>query len=44
MRARSFEELEDLGLADISVRFSGTPKDQATGGPGPHIMRARRAA
>jgi methyltransferase (TIGR00027 family) len=44
MRARGFEEPEDLGLADILVRFLGASKDQATGGPGPHIMRARRAA
>jgi methyltransferase (TIGR00027 family) len=44
LRARGFGELEDLGLADISVRFFGTPKGEAKGGPGPHIVRARRVA
>ena len=42
--ARGFRELEDLGLAEISVRFFGTPKGEAKGGAGPHIMRARRIA
>jgi methyltransferase (TIGR00027 family) len=44
LRARGFGELEDLGIADVSVRFFGTPKSEAKGGPGPHIMRARRVA
>jgi hypothetical protein len=44
LRARGFGELEDLSLADISVRFFGTPKGEAKGGPGPHIVRARHVA
>ena len=44
LRARGFGELEDLGIADISVRFFGTPKGEAIGGPGPHIVRARHVA
>jgi methyltransferase (TIGR00027 family) len=42
LRARGFGELEDLGLAEISVRFFGTTEGEAKGGPGPHIIRARR--
>jgi hypothetical protein len=42
--ARGFRELEDLGLAEISVRFFGTPKGEAKGGAGPHIIRARHIA
>jgi methyltransferase (TIGR00027 family) len=44
LRARGFGELEDLSLADISVRFFGTTKGEAKGGPGPHIVRARHVA
>jgi methyltransferase (TIGR00027 family) len=44
LHARGFGELEDLGIAEISVRFFGTPKGEAKGGPGPHMMRARRVA
>jgi hypothetical protein len=42
--ARGFGELEDLSLADISVRFFGTPKGEARAGPGPHIVWARHVA
>jgi methyltransferase (TIGR00027 family) len=44
LRARGFGELEDLSLADVSIRFFGTPKGEAKGGPGPHIVRARHVA
>ena len=44
LRTKGFEELEDLSLADILARFLGAPKDEATGRPGPHIVRARRLA
>jgi methyltransferase (TIGR00027 family) len=44
LRTKGFEELEDLGLADILVRYLGTPKDKATGDAGPHVVRARRVA
>lgn len=44
LHARGYGELEDLGIAEIAVRFFGTPKGEAKGGPGPHIIRARRVA
>ena len=44
LHARGFGELEDLGLGDIFVRFFGMPRGEAKGGPGPHIVRARRVA
>lgn len=42
LRERGFQELEDLGLDGIAVRYLGAPKEVATGGPGPHVVRARR--
>jgi methyltransferase (TIGR00027 family) len=44
LRTKGFEELEDLGLADILARFLGTPKDKATGDAGPRVVHARRVA
>ena len=44
LHARGFRELEDLGLGDIFVHFFGMPRGEAKGGPGPHIVRARRVA
>jgi methyltransferase (TIGR00027 family) len=38
-----FEELEDLGMAQIAVRYLGAPAGGPSGGPGPHMIRARRA-
>jgi len=37
-----FQELEDLGLTDIAVRYLGAPKYDATGDAGPHVICARR--
>jgi len=37
-----FQQQEDLDLAEIAVRYLGTPKEEAKGGPGPHVIRARR--
>jgi methyltransferase (TIGR00027 family) len=44
LHATGFGEIEDLGLTEISVRYFGTPKGGVKGGPGPHIIRARRIA
>lgn len=42
LRDLGFEDLEDLAISDIAVRFFGVPLDEAKGGPGPHVIRARR--
>jgi O-methyltransferase involved in polyketide biosynthesis len=39
-----FGEVEDLGIADVSIRYFGIPSGEIKGGPGPHIIRARRIA
>jgi len=44
LHERGFGELEDLGLGDIFARYFGIPNDATKGGPGPHIVRARRIA
>ena len=42
LRDRGFQNLEDLGLADIAVRYLGAPKGNAAGDAGPHVICARR--
>ena len=43
LRDYGFHEQEDLGLAEIAVRYLGTPGEQNEKVPGPHVIRARRA-
>ena len=42
LRALGFDEQEDLDIAEIAVRYLGTPAEQVEKGAGPHIMRAKR--
>jgi methyltransferase (TIGR00027 family) len=37
-----FVELEDIDPATMAVRYFGTPKEKVVGGPGPHVIRAKR--
>ncbi|MEI7873925.1 MAG: SAM-dependent methyltransferase [Alphaproteobacteria bacterium] len=41
LREYGFQDLEDLGLAEISIRYLGVPAAEATSSPGPHVIRAR---
>lgn len=42
LRGYGFEELEDLGLADIAVRYLGAPKTDGAAEAGGHVIRAQR--
>jgi methyltransferase (TIGR00027 family) len=42
LREHGFDELEDLGLGDVAVRYRGAPKQEGTAETGPHVIRARR--
>ncbi len=42
LRSYGFDELEDIGIADIAVRYLGAPKQAGAGEAGPHVIRARR--
>jgi methyltransferase (TIGR00027 family) len=37
-----FDELEDLGLADVAVRYLGAPRGEGATEAGGHVIRARR--
>jgi hypothetical protein len=39
-----FGEVEDLGIANVSIRYFGIPSGETKGGPGPHIIRAQCVA
>lgn len=41
LRKHGFDELEDLGLADIAARYLGTQKQDGAAEAGPHVIRAR---
>ena len=43
LHALGFGEQEDLGLGEITARYLGPAAQPAENGPGPHLMRARRA-
>ncbi len=43
LREHGFQYLEDLGLAEISIRYLGAPAAETTRRPGLHVIRARRA-
>ena len=43
LRNHGFDEQEDLGLADIAVRYLGAPKQQGVTEAGPHVIRAHCA-
>ena len=42
LRSHGFEELEDIGLTDIAVRYLGAPPGEHANDAGPHVIRARR--
>src|SRR5262245_48935930 len=42
LRDLGFDRQEDLGLAEIDVRYLGVSPENATTRPGPHVLRAGR--
>lgn len=40
LRNSGFDDLEDLGLAEIATRYLGATGVQTDAGPGPHVIRA----
>jgi methyltransferase (TIGR00027 family) len=41
LREHGFQDLEDLGLAEISIRYLGGAATETPSSPGPHVIRAR---
>ena len=41
LRDHGFQDLEDLGLAEIGIRYLGVSAAETTSSPGPHVIRAR---
>jgi methyltransferase (TIGR00027 family) len=44
LRLKGFEDIEDLGFADIARRYFTEAMGDVRDGAGPHLIRARRAA
>lgn len=44
LRGHGFQDLEDLGIAQMAVRYLGAPAGGPKGGPGPHVIRARHTS
>lgn len=42
LRGYGFGDVEDLGMAEIAVRYLGAPAGGSDGGAGPHMIRAAR--
>jgi len=42
LRAKGFQTIEDLGLAELTERFYGALKQGIAIGPGGHVVRAQR--
>ena len=42
LRGYGFEDVEDLGISEVSARYLGIPSGGASGAPGPHIIHAAR--
>ena len=42
LKGLGFTELEDIDPATMSLRYFETLKEKVIGGPGPHVMRAKR--
>ena len=41
LRDHGFQDLEDLGLAEIGIRYLGIPAAESASSAGPHVIRAR---
>ena len=43
LRGYGFEDLEDLGMSQMAIRYLEAPADTPDSGPGGHVIRAARA-
>jgi len=44
LRGYGFEDIEDLGISEMAVRYLGAPAGGPGTGPGPHMIRAARTS